>query len=171
MTILVQYIEDILKNNYGQATILNKTNADCFIRIPKSSVIPQSIVAVPNIGRNIYLLPMPKYSYFRLKDAKSQISCFNCYNDPSKRQIYCPCKVCTGAGEIPIVCVRCSGSGQGDALYQPCDKCDGSCLAEDYNDEIICNNCFQGKAPQKCNVCKGKGHCGEGRMQWTRHRD
>ena len=160
MTILVQYIEDILKNNYGQATILNKTNADCFIRIPKSSVIPQSIVAVPNIGRNIYLLPMPKYSYFRLKDAKSQISCFDCYNDPSKRETWSECEDCDGEGTIPEECECCGGSGQGNPIYKPCsnDYCDGG-AAENHT---FCKNCFEGEAPQKCNACKGKGHCGEG---------
>ena len=151
-----------MKNNYGKATKLNQNNADCFIRIPKSSVIPSSIVAVPNIGRNVYLLAMPRYSYFRLKDAKAEISCPKCKNIPSKRSFKVDCDSCFGDGCLEEDCDKCNGTGHGEEIWNNCQECNGRGIQE-IDDSWFCDYCLEGKKPKQCDQCVGKGFNGFGR--------
>ena len=72
-------------------------------------ILPQTMVAVPNIGRNIYLLRMPQYSVFKLKLAKAEISCPKCKNIPSKRHYENACEECNGDGSIEYECEICDG--------------------------------------------------------------
>lgn len=117
----------------------------------------QSIKHVPNIGRNIYIVTMPQYSYFRLKDAKAEISCFKCQAHPLKCQYQVTCKTCNGSKKFESMCNRCWGSGLGNPRIETCTKCKGS-GTKNYIHSIHCCFCNHGKAKRGCSKCYGNGY-------------
>ena len=150
------YIGDILENNYGKESNLDSTHADCFIRIPKSSIKSQSITAVPTIGRYTFFMALPQYSYFCLKDAKASISCFQCKNVYGERVYEVDCDECDGKKFQEQTCRACHGSGSGKPRYKKCKKCKSG-IIEKIN-TIYCRFCNYGRSKQGCRHCYGNGY-------------
>ena len=144
-----------MENNYGTDITLPEKNADCFIRIPRSSISSKSIFRVGGRESNnhIYIVPMPEHSYLRLAGVKAEISCFKCKNIASLTSITSECKSCDGSGNFGKRCKSCKGSGIFES-YKQCWECDGSGKVTE-KIEVVCQHCDEGQIEQDCDECAG----------------